>query len=58
MAREQMLQAKLRMHDVANQNRPQRTYEVGDYVMLRLDHIQLGSAGTSNSAYVEVPFTG
>ena len=41
MAREQMLQAKLRMQDVANQNRPQRTFEVGDYVMLRLDHIQL-----------------
>jgi hypothetical protein len=40
MAREQMLQAKLRMQDVENRNRPQRTYEVGDYVMLRLDHMR------------------
>jgi hypothetical protein len=41
LAREQMLQAKLRMKEMANQNRPHRSYEVGDHVRLKLDHIQL-----------------
>ena len=36
-----MIQAKLRMEQMANENRPVRQYQVGDYVRLKLDHIQL-----------------
>jgi len=41
MAYEAMLQAKARMEETENANRPDRQYQVGDCVMLKLDHIQL-----------------
>ena len=41
LAHEAMLQAKLRMNEIDNANRPSQVYRVGDYVMLKLDHIQL-----------------
>ena len=36
-----MIQAKLRMANIENQNRTDKTYQVGDHVRLKLDHIQL-----------------
>jgi hypothetical protein len=36
-----MLQAKARMEEAENRSRPHRQYEVGDYVRLKLDHLQL-----------------
>lgn len=41
LAREQMLQANVRMEAECNASRPQRQFQVGDYVKLKLDHIQL-----------------
>ena len=41
LAHEQMLQAKLRMEQTENLNRPPHQYKVGDVVKLKLDHIQL-----------------
>ena len=41
LAHEQMLQAKVRMAETENANRPNRLYQVGDFVKLKLDHIQL-----------------
>ena len=41
LAYEQMVQAKTRMAETENANRPARMYQVGDYVKLKLDHIQL-----------------
>ncbi len=41
LAHEQMVQAKLRMTVAENLTRPARVYEVGDFVKLKLDHIQL-----------------
>ena len=41
LAREQMVQAKMRMADKENQYRSGKTYEVGDSVRIKLDHVQL-----------------
>lgn len=41
LAREQMVQAKLRMADKLNEHRPDRVYEEGDYVRLSLEHLQI-----------------
>ena len=36
-----MIQAKTRMAEAENQNRPVQEFKTGDYVMLSLEHIQL-----------------
>ena len=41
LAREQMIQAKTRMAEAENHNRPVQEFKTGDYVMLSLEHIQL-----------------
>ena len=41
LAREQMIQAKTRMAEAENQNRPIREWQTGEFVMLSLEHIQL-----------------
>ena len=41
LAREQMVQAKIRMAERENATRPEATYAEGDYVRLSLAHIQL-----------------
>ena len=41
LAREQMMQAKLRMAATENANRPVHTYTEGDYVRLSLEHLKL-----------------
>ena len=41
LAREEMIQAKTRMVEAENKNRSIREFKTGEYLMLRLEHIQL-----------------
>ena len=41
LAREQIIQAKIRMAEAENENRSIQEFETGEYVMFRLEHIQL-----------------